>query len=399
MMTTPLGISMDRMGSGTAWIPDAAPIASRHTRLGGWDLTGHGLVFAQYIHQGGPRGDQQLGSLNWGMLMLSRSVGRGVLQFRTMLSLDPATVTGRGYPSLLQSGESFHGEPLHDRQHPHDFWMELGALYLVPVARHAALELYAAPSGEPALGPATFMHRPSAVDDPIAPLSHHWQDATHISFGVLTAGIHSHRWKLEGSLFNGREPDEHHWGFDFDRLDSWSSRLSYNSRGHWNVTAGYGRLKQDGETLDRIVGSLMHGTPLGQDGLWASSLIYGANLESGGKTSHSVLLESEAILDHSNTVFGRVEWVQKSAHDLAIPQPDGGRNPLFGIANLSAGYLRDFARGHGVTLGLGLRAAAGLVPRSLEAYYGSRIPLGGVVFLRLRPVRQGAMEAMPGMRH
>jgi hypothetical protein len=401
MMTTPLGISMDRMGSGTTWIPDAAPIASAHGRLAGWDITSHGLIFAQYIRQGGPRGDDQFGSLNWGMLMASRGLAGGMLQLRTMLSLDPGTVTGRGYPMLLQSGESFAGEPLHDRQHPHDFWMELGVLYLRPVARHVALELYLAPSGEPALGPVAFMHRPSAIDDPIAPLGHHWQDATHISFGVVTAGIFSHRWKLEGSLFNGREPDEHRWDFDFDRLDSWSTRLSYNSRGHWNLTAGYGRLKQEAATLHRLAASVMHGSRLGQEGQLASSLIYGANVEPGGKTSHSVLLESEAILDRSNTLFGRVEWVQKSSDDLAIPQVDTGLSPdpLFNVFALSAGYVRDVVRGSGLTLGLGVRGSVGFVPEVLEPYYATRTPLGGAIFLRLRPVRQHGMEGMPGMRH
>jgi hypothetical protein len=396
MMTSPLGISMDRMGSGTTWIPDAAPIASWHGQLGAWDVTGHGIVFGEYIHQGGPRGAHQFGSLNWGMLMVSRPIGRGMLQFRTMLSLDPATVTGRGYPLLLQTGESFQGQPLIDRQHPHDFWMELGVLYLVPVAKHAAVELYLAPSGEPALGPVAFMHRPSAIDDPIAPLGHHWQDATHISFGVLTAGIHSHRWKLEGSLFNGREPDEHRWGFDFDRLDSWSTRLTYNSRGHWNVTAGYGHLKQELESLHRLSGSLMHGASIGRAGQWASSLIYGANLEAGGQSSHSVLLESEAILDRNHTLFGRIEWVQKHPAELAITSTDPQQ--LINVASLSAGYVRDFARGHGVSLGLGVRGSVSLVPSPLDAYYGSRTPLGAVVFLRLRPVRS-TMEEMPGMRH
>lgn len=401
MMTTPLGISMDRMGSGTTWIPDRAPIASWHGRLGGWDLTGHGVVFGEYIHQGGPRGEHQLGSLNWAMLMVSRTVGSGVLQFRTMLTLDPATVTARGYPSLLQTGETFDGQPVRDRQHPHDFWMELGALYLVPVAPHAALELYVAPAGEPALGPVAFMHRPSAFDDPIAPLGHHWQDATHISFGVITAGVHSHRWKLEASLFNGREPDQHRWGFDFDRLDSWSGRLTYNSRGHWNITAGYGRLEQEGESLQRLSGSLMHGAPLGRNGQWASTLVYGGNIEPGNRWSHSLLLESEAILDRSNTVFGRIEWVEKSAADLVLNLP-GPSDPerLFGVAGASAGYLRELARGYGMSLGVGVRGSLGLVPAALESTYGSRTPLGAVLFLRLRPTRMAeAMEAMPGMRH
>jgi hypothetical protein len=397
MMSTPLGIPMDRMGSGTTWIPDAAPIASRHGRIGGWDFTGHGLVFAQYIEQAGPRGARQFGSLNWAMLMASHSLAGGMLQLRTMLSLDPAGVTARGYPMLLQTGETFQGLPLHDRQHPHDFWMELGALYLRPIASHAALELYLAPSGEPALGPVAFMHRPSAVDDPIAPLGHHWQDATHISFGVVTAGIFSHRWKLEGSLFNGREPDEHRWGIDLDRLDSYSGRLTYNSRGHWNATAGYGRLNLGTESVHRVAASLMHGARIGRAGQWASTLLYGANRPVGaGPWSHSLLLESEAVLDRSHTLFGRVEWVEKTAEDLVLPA-----GPRYHLAMASLGYLRELARGRGLALGVGIRGSIGYVPRSIESAYGSRTPVGGVVFLRLRPLRQEMaddMEGMPGMK-
>ena len=149
----------------------------------------HGFVFGECDHQSGPRGDDQWGVINWGMLMATHSLGGGQIQLRTMLSLDPATITSRGYPLLAQTGETYKGEPLRDRQHPHDFFKELGVLYERPITSSVGFALYAAPSGEPALGPVAFMHRPSAMDDPIARLGHHWQDATHISFGVLTAGV------------------------------------------------------------------------------------------------------------------------------------------------------------------------------------------------------------------
>lgn len=390
MMTTPLGISMDRMGSGTTWVPDGAPIVSQHGWLHGWDIMGHGLLFTHYIAQRGPRGDRQFGSLNWVMLMASHPLAGGMLQFRTMLSLDPATVGTRGYPLLLQSGEQAHGEPLHDRQHPHDFWMELGVLYLRPLSSHTAIELYLAPSGEPALGPVAFMHRPSAVDDPIAPLGHHWQDATHISFGVATVGVFTHRWKLEGSVFNGREPDDQRWDFDFGRLDSYSGRVTYNPGKAWSLTAGAGRLQLGDAVLHRVAASVLHGTRLGRDGQWASTLVYGANgIPAGGGWSHSVLLETEAVIDQANTLFGRMEFVQKSAGDLALDQATTGLPPgrRFNLGMLSLGYIRDFARGHGLTIGVGLRGSLGFVPPQLESPYGSRHPTGAVAFVRLRPAR------------
>lgn len=394
MMTTPLGIPMDRMGSGTTWVPDAGPIASRHARLGGWELGGHGIGFLQYIEQAGPRGDRQLGSLNWAMLMASRPLAGGLLQLRTMLSLDPATVSARGYPALLQSGEEYAGEPIHDRQHPHDFWMELGALYLRRIGPHTGIELYAAPSGEPALGPVAFMHRPSAFDDPIAPLGHHWQDATHISFGVATAGVFGRRWKLEGSLFNGREPDEQRWDFDLGPLDSWAGRLTLNPGAAWSLSAGYGRLRQDEGTVRRVSAAVLHGARLGASGRWATSLVYGGNRPvDSTEWANSLLLESEAVLDRANTVFGRIEWVEKSREDLALPP--GQR---LGLAALSLGYLRDFARTGGWTLGLGLRGAVGLGPAAIESAYGTRHPRGVTLFLRIRPAGGGVVEDMPGMR-
>jgi len=232
VVADPLGVSMSRMGSGTTWIADAVPVPSAHAVAGRWDLTGHGYLFALGNKQGGDRGASQLGSLSWAMLMASHDLAGGRFQARTMLSLDAAGVTRRGYPLLLQSGESLDGEPLHDRQHPHDFWMELGAQYERPISRTLGVTIYAAPSGEPALGPVAFMHRPSAIDNPMAPIGHHWQDATHISFGVVTAGLFTHEWKLEASAFNGREPDDHRWDFDPIRLGSYSGRLTYNPNTH-----------------------------------------------------------------------------------------------------------------------------------------------------------------------
>ena len=382
MMTTPLGIPMTRMGSGTTWIPDAAPIPTGMARAGSWELTWHGFGFVQYDRQGGPRGDEQLGSLNWAMLMASHPLAGGMLQLRTMLSLDPATVTRRGYPLLLQTGESVDGARLHDRQHPHDFWMELGALYLRAIAPTLGVELYAAPSGEPALGPVAFMHRPSAVDDPTAPIGHHWQDATHVTFGVLTAGLFGRRWKLEGSWFNGREPDEDRWDFDLRRPDSWSARLTLNPTAHWSATVGYGYLKfpeasEPEQPIRRFVASLLHGRAIGSSGQLAAALVYGMNRTPGEPATHSALAEAEAILG-PNTVSGRFEIVEKTAEDLGL---DGGP---FRVGSASLGYIREVGRTRGVTAGVGLRGTINFVPAELAEVYGSEHPLGAMLFVRLR---------------
>jgi hypothetical protein len=355
-------------------------------------------------HQAGPRGGDQFGSLNWGMVMASHELAGGRFQARTMLSFDALTVTPRGYPLLLQSGESYHSEPLHDRQHPHDFFMELGALYERAVTKSLGISLYAAPSGEPALGPVAFMHRPSAMDIPAAPIGHHWQDATHITFGVVSAGIFTHSLKIEGSAFNGREPDDDRWDIDPIRLDSYSGRITFNPTAEWSFTTGYGfvhspeALHSD-ESLHRVTASALHGKRLGSDGQWTTALIAGANRMARQSAAYSGLLESELVLDSRNTVMARAEIVQKSAEDLVLTDVGGPNASVFNVTALSLGYIRELSRWRGATLGLGGMGTLNSVPQSLVPSYGSRTPVGLMVFLRVRPAGLGgAMASMPGMK-
>src|SRR5881296_1772301 len=327
MNAGPLGIPETRMGSGTSWLPDASPMHAAHYMLARWTLMLHGKGFFQYDLQGGSRGSNQLGIVNWGMVAASRLLGGGQLQLRAMLSAEPWTIGSRGYPLLVQSGESYQGAPLHDRQHPHDLFMELAALYERPVARDFGLSLYLAPVGEPAVGPVAFPHRPSAADDPLAPISHHWQDGTHITFGVVTAGVFTRSAKLEGSWFNGREPDEHRTGFDYAgrRLDSYSGRMTVNPGPRWSVSAWYAYFESPeglhpDEAFHRIGASALTARPVGSGGTWSGALIWGANDPIGsGEPSNSVVLESTFDLDGRNAVFGRAEYVRKSGEDLALP--------------------------------------------------------------------------------
>jgi len=317
--------------------------------------------------------------------MASRDLLGGRFQARTMLSLDPATVSNRGYPLLLQNGESYRGQPLVDRQHPHDFWMELAVMYERALSPSIGVMAYAAPSGEPALGPVAFMHRPSAMDNPIAPLGHHWQDATHTSFGVVTAGIFGHHWKLEGSVFNGREPDEERWGIDRIRLDSYAGRFKAHLDSGWVLSAGYGYLKSPealnpGESVHRATASVLQGHKIGRNGQLATTILWGANRHSG-KTTHSVLAESEAALDPQNTLFGRVELVQKTAEDLGL-----AFDSTFTVAALSVGYIREVGRTSWGTVGIGFQGTLNVVPAALDPFYGSRTPIGGMFLVRIRPL-------------
>jgi hypothetical protein len=413
-MTGVLGIPMNRMGSGTSWLPDAAPMHAVHFKAGSWALMVHGVAFGMYDKQFTRRGDDQVSSVNWGMLMATRAVGPGSLQLRGMFSAEPFTVGAKGYPLLLQSGESYQGEPLHDRQHPHDLFMELAALYQRPISRNLAVSFYVAPVGEPAVGPVAFPHRPSAASDPLAPLAHHWQDATHISFGVLTAGLFSHTVKVEGSWFNGREPDEDRYDFDYSgrSLDSYSGRLTVNPTPNWSVSGSYAFLESPDalrptESLHRVNAAVLYSKPTTRGGDWSSALVYGANKHTGGGWENSFTAESNLDLDLRNSVFGRLEYVRKTAEDLAVV----GTLPSaeFDIGSLVLGYVRELGSLGRTTIGVGATGTLGFIPADLEPTYGTRTPTGLAVYLRIRPkVMQMGQEmmnhpmepsdSMPGMK-
>ena len=360
--------------------------------LGQWDVMLHGAANAQFDRQSGPRGGTQVGSINWGMVMASRPLSGGTLTLRGMFSLDVLGVTPRGYPLLLQSGETYRGLPLHDRQHPHDALMETAVMFSHPLAGPFGLELYAAPVGEPALGPPAFMHRPSAMDNPAAPIGHHWQDATHISYGVVTAGLTGSRWKLEGSAFNGREPDANRWNVDPIRLDSYAGRASYAPSDRWTASASYGYLAspealhpEDSE--HRITAALLYGRELPRGGFWATTAVWGANAHATTPgLAHSVLIESERTLG-ANAVFARAEFVQKSADELAVDPARIGvpADHLFPVSAWSLGYVREVHQWAALSAGLGTMATLNVVPANLAGAYGSRTPAGLFVFLRIRP--------------
>jgi len=378
-----LGIPDARAGSGTAWLPDSSQMHAAHFSAGKWTLMIHGIVAPLYDMQGGPRGDDQFSVINWGMLTARRPLGGGQVALRVMASADPWTVGPRGYPLLLQSGESYKGAPLVDRQHPHDLWIELAALWERPVGllgANLAASLYAAAVGEPAVGPPAFQHRPSAQSDPFAPLGHHWQDATHTTYGTVTAGIFSRALKVEGSAFNGREPDGQRTDFDFRKIDSYSVRVAANPGGRWSLSAWYAYLDSPeelhpDESIHRYGAAVL--TAQG-GGRLNAALVWGANAQLGGTTRHSLLAEGDIEVSRGHHVFTRVEYVRKSAEELGVAPGD------YDLGSLVLGYLKAWGVGRG-EWGLGVRGSLGLVPASLETAYGSRTPVGVAVYGRWRP--------------
>ena len=166
-----------------------------------------------------------VGIANWLMASGQRSAGTGTLTLSSMLSLEALTLSDLGSPQVFQTGETYHQAPLIDYQHPHDLFMGLGADYRRTTDRatlFGAIEVV----GSPSIGPPAFMHRPSASENPQAPLSHHHMDSTHVTPGVVRGGVTAGEWRTEASWFRGREPDENRMDLDLGPLDSFATRLT-----------------------------------------------------------------------------------------------------------------------------------------------------------------------------
>lgn len=383
-----------RMGSGTAWQPEDTPMHAVHWQLGSWSMTTHGLLFLLYDQQSGPRGVTQGAAPNWIMTMGTRPLGPGDLQGRVMLSLDPATMATRGYPELFQVGESFHGEPLVDIQHPHDLFMEVAGIYTWRLAEHTGLQLYAAPAGEPALGPVAFPHRESAADLPVAVLGHHLQDSTHISFGVLTGGLIAGDFKVEGSWFNGHEPDEQRWGFDPIHLNSTSARVSYAPGRHWVFQVSRGWLDspeelEPGQDLTRTTASALFSRTR-PHGKVVAALVLGRN-EQEGEHQDGIGLEGTWTFADRNHLFGRFERVDRTGL-IDVSDPDS--EPQVAVQAWTVGAGRDL--GGLLTLPVTLGAAFTFYrkPDVLDPVYGDE-PVSFYLYLRLRAPRMAMEHAAP----
>ena len=372
-----------REASGTAWQPDSSHHGGVHLMTGDWMLMGHLTLNAVYDWQQGPRGDETGFVSGMAMGAARRDFANGdVLQLRAMLSPDP--LMGRsGYPLHLAAGESADGVTLLvDRQHPHDFFMELSASYSHRLSDEASLFLYAGLPGEPAFGPPAFMHRLSILDSPEAPISHHWLDSTHITFGVLTAGLVTGNFKIEASRFNGREPDEHRYDIETGPLDSSALRLSWNPTPQLSLQASWARLiepepLEPGENSTRWSASAIYTRPLGARGWWSTTLAWGRR--SGEHEDFDALVLESAVGLADWTLFGRAERVEQNE---LLPAA-GHHGPAFDVGKVSLGLVRDFRLADHVRIGIGGLYAFNFVPASLEALYEGD-PDGAMLFLRLK---------------
>jgi hypothetical protein len=389
-------MSMGAMSSGTSWQPSSGPMHMHYKIAGDWLLMFHYNIAAGINHQGGPRGVTKFESANWFMPMAYHKVGRGTLQLGGMLSAEPFTFPTGGSPLLFQTGETYKGQPLIDRQHPHDLFMELSAQYTLPLGERGTWFTYFGYPGEPALGPVAFMHRASASENPSATLSHHLQDSTHITFGVFTTGF-TYRWfKLEGSIFNGREPDENRYDFDSHKWNSRSARLWFMPNKNWAMQVSYGFLRspenqEPGVDVRRATASIQYNRPIHR-GNWAAAIIWGRNHASGPGEIHNLngyTAESTVNFLDKNYFYARLELVDKDDLLRAVDRARLGitqDHPSFRIGAYTFGGDRDVWTNDRVSLAIGGDVTFYSKPSILDPIYGSH-PVSYQFFLRLRPAR------------
>ena len=409
-------LPMTRQGSGTSWHPDSSPMYMQMSQSKGWDLMLMYSVFLRYTSQNftprALRGDANFRANSYVMGMANHLVGQhGLFSIQAMLSPDPLTVGGAGYPLLFQTGESWQGAKLHDHQHPHDLVSELAVAYTYAASPDVDLTAYLGYPGEPAIGPPVFMHRPSAANLPAAPLGHHWQDATHIQFGVATLGVRYRQAKLEGSLFTGREPNENRYRFDRPRFDSYSARLSVNPSDNLALQVSAAHLKspeelEPNDNVDRTTASVLHNANVGQESVLSTTAVWGMNRHSGpGEEttySNSFLLESNLQASQFN-LFTRLETLQLNYGELLLPAlTDDAAHANRSVAAFTLGASRYLAKTKAGWLDLGLTGTLNTYNTdntALLAAYGKN-PLSFEVYLRfIAPRMSMHLGHGGGMKH
>lgn len=390
-------LPMTRNGSGTAWMPDNTPMYGYMYHTNKWMYMLHGNAFLRYNKQDllnkGTRGNEKFDLPNMVMFMGQRNVGKnGLFHFNTMFSLDPLTVGEEGYPLLFQTGETYKGQPLVDRQHPHDLFSELSVSYAHALSPKADVFLYLGYPGEPALGPAAFVHRPSGFFNPDAPLTHHWVDATHITYGVATLGFRYGNWKIEGSSFTGREPGENRYNFDKPRFDSWSGRLSFNPTAKWALQTSHGFIKEPeslhpGEDVNRTTASATFSSRGFGEEFFNATALWGMNKTKNHAAEHGALLEASYNIKRT-AVYGRYEWVQKSLEELNLDESEFGHDAIFPVHAFTAGASYDIFNVGNTKFALGGQFSFYNPDKRLSVLYGDN-PIAGQVYLRIYPRAMG----------
>jgi cyclophilin family peptidyl-prolyl cis-trans isomerase len=376
---------MTREASGTSWQPDTSPHEGLYRQLEEWSVMTHGSINLNYDRQPGARGADKTFVSGMLMTMAQRPLGDGTFGVRAMMSPEPF-MGASGYPLLLATGETADGTShLVDRQHPHDLFMELAATYSRPITANSSVFIYGGLPGEPALGPPAFMHRLSGMDNPEAPISHHWLDSTHITFGVVTAGVVLDNWKFEASTFRGREPDQYRYDIERPYLDSFAGRVSWNPARELSLQVSYGHINSPEQLApavneNRLTASAIYTTPFGDGHLWSTTVAWGRKMLSPGDTLDGYLLESSAILKNNWTLFMRAERVAENELTDDIVGLEGR---TFTVGRVSVGGIYDFVRTEHAKFGIGGLVSRYVLPNDLKPVYGRDLT-GFMVFGRIK---------------
>jgi hypothetical protein len=388
-----LNLPMSRDGSGTGWLPDASAMYGYMVHAHGWMFMFHGDLFIRYNKQDfagkGTRGDSKVDAPDMLMAMGQKKMGNnGLFHFNIMLSTDAIIAGGNGYPLLFQTGESWQGKPLVDRQHPHDLFSELSVSYGYAFSKKTDAFVYIGYPGEPALGPVVFMHRISGKFNPDAPISHHWVDATHITFGVATIGVRCGLFKIEGSSFTGREPDENRYNFDKPRFDSWSSRLSFNTSENWALQVSDGFIKSPealhpGEDINRITASATYSYRLSNNKYFDATTLWGVNRQEGISNSNAALVEANLKCKKAD-FYTRYEWVQKSGEELNLDNSIYGAHILYPVNAVTAGFSYDLFTIKKLRFAPGTQFSMYHAGAALHGLYG-KTPFAWEIYLHLYP--------------
>jgi hypothetical protein len=388
-----LYLPMNRNGSGTGWLPDASPMYGYMFHTTKWMYMLHGNLFLRYNNQDfgkkGSRGGSEFDAPDWLMFMGQRQVGKkGLFHFSTMFSLDAPIGGGDGYPLLFQSGEAYKGNAIVDRQHPHDLFSELSVSYAQAISKKADVFVYVGYPGEPALGPVAFMHRPSALDNPDAPITHHWVDATHITFGVATIGVRYGKFKVEGSSFTGREPDDNRYNFDRPLFDSWSGRLSFNPSENWALQVSHGFIKSPellhgDEDVSRTTASAIYSKSITGNNTINATAVWGVNKTAGHNGENAVLVEGE-WRKNKLALHTRYEWVQKSIEELSLDEAVYGHDSVFPVNAFTAGFNYDLFNLGQTRVAGGSQVTFYHAAENLNSLYGKN-PMAIEVYLRIYP--------------
>lgn len=380
----------------TAPEPPVPPVKSEHASHAhmnhdvsatDWQVHSHAVLTFTNSRQEGPRGDEKAFVQGMATVMARRALGeRDTLDLEAMLSPDPF-MGKSGYPLLLQAGETADGVThLVDRQHPHDLFMALTARLTHRFDNEASAFVEAGYPGEFAFGPTAFMHRPSGENFPTAPLTHHWLDSGHITWGVVTAGFSNGPFSLEASQFTGREPDENRFDFEPARLDSTSIRLTWqvtpdlSAQASWAHQVSPESLEPDENQTKQSL-SLEYARDFDGLGGWRSTIAWASrqsedsygHTHGSDKPADGWLFENTWLINSQWMVLARYERVYS---DELAPE-------AYWVAKTELGGVRTFRINDKASLGLGLVQQFNDVPAGLKPSYGGS-PTGTVAFVTLK---------------